>query len=693
MADDLQTFLTDLMQEVAATATASGSLTRTVLVENLAGRLVEGEEFQDWTPCFFEGRGSRNRWLGLDGYSTDDLELDGALTVLIAIQRDEATVQVLSTSDVNAAFGRAVSFVTEARDKALYEDLEPSTPAADFAQTIRNAKDLLQTLRVIVLSNGSLGPRFREVERTALGAMRVELHIWDLARFQKLAATGGHEPIELDVGGMVNGGIPALPAGIGTAEYGAYLCVVPGAFLADVYEEYGSRVLEGNVRSFLSARGNVNKGLRTTILSRPREFFAFNNGITATAARVDLAETGYIVGIRDLQIVNGGQTTASLYNARKKDKASLGEIFVQMKLSVLPPELALAMVPEIARYANTQNKVSEADLFANHPFNRRVEEISRRLWAPARPGSQQMTRWFYERARAQFQTEQLKLTDAGRRAFLLQNPKDQVVTKTDLAKFENTWMKLPHVVSTGAQKNFLRYAERIGGDYESRPADFNERWFRHLVAKAIIFRSTERLVSEARWYSNAYRANVVTYAISRLVLMVEEEFPEHALDLDLIWKSQRIPDVVASQLGLIGKAVLGVLTSPPVEGANVTEWAKKEACWKRVASIAVDAVAGFEHCLKGVEDEREEAREARGQEREEGAISLQIEALRRGQNGYWRRAREWPASKRVLSPLEFQIVGTAAQRGPRWVPSDAQARHLVAAARKLEEEGFESEGS
>src|SRR5207237_44265 len=138
-------------------------------------------------------------------------------------------------------------------------------------------------------------------------------------------------------------------------------------------------------------------------------------------------------------------------------------------------------------------------------------------------------------------------------------------------KFENTWMQLPHLVSTGAQKNFLKYAERVGEEYEKHPDEFNERWFRHLVAKAILFHSTERIVSDASWYNNAYRANVVTYAIARLVLLIEQKFPGQVLDLDQVWKAQSIADPIRVQLESIGEVVLGVLTSPPVEGANVTE--------------------------------------------------------------------------------------------------------------------------
>jgi hypothetical protein len=689
VADDLGRFFTDLMQEVTASASANGEFTRTALVENLAGRLVESEELQDWVPSYYDGRGYRNRPLGLDGYSVDELELDGTLQILVAEYRDGPGPQVLDTADVIGALRRGVNFIVDACAGRLHEELEPSTPAADLARLAYEARAMIRKLRVVVVSNASLGTRYREVQRNSIDSMRVELHIWDLARFQKLAAGGGREEIDVDVTALVPEGLPALPAGIGDAEYGAYLCVVPGGVLADVYREYGSRILEGNVRAFLSARGNVNKGIRRTILNHPDQFFAFNNGITATATKVETGPTGRIIRIRDLQIVNGGQTTASLYNARERDKASLAAVFVQMKLSVLAPDVALRMIPEISRYANTQNKVSEADLFANHPFNRRVEEISRQIWAPSRTGSRQMTHWFYERARAQYQTEQIKLAPAQRKVFVLQNPKDQMITKTDLAKFENTWRKLPHLVSTGAQKNFLKYAEVVSAEYDAHPADFNERWFQHLVAKAILFSSCERIVSTAPWYTNAYRANIVTYAVARLRKFIEDEFPALVLDLDKIWKGQRLPDPVAAQLARTAEVAHGILVAPPAEGSNVTEWAKKERCWQAVVEARVDPVRDLEDALKAADQETGDRRRARWWAREDDAIGAQVEVMRRMEADYWKRALAWPDTNRHLSSVELEILRIAVRGGARWVPTDAQARRLMAAARKLELEGFE----
>src|SRR5262249_48381409 len=154
-------------------------------------------------------------------------------------------------------------------------------------------------------------------------------------------------------------------------------------------------------------------------------------------------------------------TTASLALAKRKDKASLDDVFVQMKLLVLPGDRAASLIPDIAKFANSQNKINDADFFSNHPYHIRLEEFSRRMWAPAVHGAQHQTHWFYERARGQYLNEQAKLTKAERKRFQLQNPRDQLLTKTDVAKLENTWRGLPHKVSLGAQKNFRDFAEWI----------------------------------------------------------------------------------------------------------------------------------------------------------------------------------------------------------------------------------------
>ncbi|MBI5258363.1 MAG: AIPR family protein [Burkholderiales bacterium] len=689
MAQTIEEFHAALMAEIEADAVARGEHTRTVLVEELATRLVVGQEIQGWEPAYHDGKGSRSRNIGVDGYSVDEVALDGTLHVLIAELASPETVESIGATGVRAALSRASYFVEDAISGRLTELLEPSTPAADFANQVEGIWERIKTVRIHLLTNALLGQRFREVDVNSIKGVAVELNVWDLERFYQMAQTGGREVVDIDLIEFAPEGLPALPASIGDTGYQSYLCVVPGRLLADIYERYGSRLLEGNVRAFLTARGNVNKGIRTTIMHRPDRFFAFNNGITATATGVDFVEDGGSCRLRrvsDLQIVNGGQTTASLFNTRRNDRASLAQVFVQMKLSVLPVEVAEDMIPEISRYANTQNSVSAADLFANHPFHRRVEELSRRLVAPPRHGSLQPTHWFYERARSQYQTEQLKLTEGGKRQFLAKNPRDQVITKTDLAKYENSWAMLPHKVSAGAQKNFVEYASAVREQYRNRPDDFNDRWFQHMVVKAILFKACEKLVSKATWYPGGYRANIVTYGVARLAKLVADGYPGQVLDLDRIWRLQRMPDAVADQLELCAAAACRAIIDPQSNIRNITEWAKREQCWREACRQSVPALPALEAWLKPADDEAAEQQQARKEAKEQSAAEAEVEVVTLAEAGYWRRLYDHPKTQGLLSGIEHDILRKAAlQLG--WVPSDAQARKLLAARARLEEEG------
>jgi len=294
---------------------------------------------------------------------------------------------------------------------------------------------------------------------------------------------------------------------------------------------------------------------------------------------VDLPNGGQgIAEIRDLQIVNGGQTTASLYQAVRKDKADISGIYVQTKLTVVNRDRMDEIVPLISRYANNQNKVNEADFSANDPFHIRVEELSRTIWAPAVDGTQRQTRWFYERARGQYaDAKNRESTPAKQKAFMLTHPNAQKFTKTDLAKFEHTWDQRPYVVSLGAQKNFAKFT--VGLAEKSRPEP-DEIYFIHLIAKAILFKSTEKIVGNEKF--GGYRANIVTYTLAYLSYKMQQD-----IDLDNIWKQQSLAPSLQQAIQVISREVHQVITNPP-DGRNVTEWCKKESCWKAIQKIPTD---------------------------------------------------------------------------------------------------------
>ena len=236
--------------------------------------------------------------------------------------------------------------------------------------------------------------------------------------------------------------------------------------LARIYGEHGQRLLERNVRAFLQAKGKINKGLQKTLKEEPHRFLAYNNGLCCTAASVEVEskKDGHVrlKSVSDFQIVNGGQTTASIYHAFKREQTDISGVVVQVKLTVLTnPERVADIVPLISKYANSQNKVNAADFSANGRFQLDLEKLSRTVWAPAVSGLDRGAHWYYERARGSYLDDKMRQgTPARIRDWEKQNPATQKFTKTDLAKYEQTWAALPHLVCRGAEKNFLQLAQR-----------------------------------------------------------------------------------------------------------------------------------------------------------------------------------------------------------------------------------------
>ena len=653
-----------------------------------AARLQEANVIDDFVSCFFKGSGERKRSLEVDGYCFDDI--DDSLSLFIADYRGFASDAKLTRTESNLVFGKLKSFLADSLSGKVIRTIEDSHPAHGLALDIFQKKRSLTRVKLYIITDSVMSDRIKDLPEDTLESLICEYHIWDMTRFHRAASSpSGAEELEVDFSFMPGGGVPSLNASVHSDEYQAYLCVLPAKVLADTYDRYGSRLLEGNVRSFLSNKAKVNRAIRQTIITAPSMFFAYNNGIACTASSVEAIRRDGLVLITkaiDLQIVNGGQSTASLSNARRHDKANLDGIFIQMKLSVVPPEISGDVVPAISRCANSQNKVSDADFFSNHEFHRRLESFSRKIWAPATNGAQHETHWFYERARGQYLNEQSKLSKRDRDRFVLQNPRDQLVTKTDLAKFENSWRQLPHDVSLGAQKNFAAYSKFAEPEWAKNADQFNDLFFKEAMARSCLFRATEKLVSDEPWYPGGYRANIVAYTVARLARFIEDQLPDSRLDFGQIWAKQRVGPAVLKQLSLIGKAVSGVITSPPSGFSNVGEWCKKEACWTQVCKVEVVMAEGLQNELVMKDYDTSRKRSSVQDQRLSNGIERQALVLSLGAE-YWKQLLQWSVRKGLLTPDEQSIVKVATAM-PSRLPSDKQAWRLVDIKDRVETEGF-----
>ena len=330
--------------------------------------------------------------------------------------------------------------------------------------------------------------------------------------------------------------------------------------------------------------------------------------------------------------------------------------------------------------------MNAADFFANHPFHVRVEEFSRRIFAPSPDGSFCESKWYYERARGQYQDARALLTGAQRRKFDTEYPKQQLISKTDLAKVLNPWRGHPDIVSKGSQKNFAEFATETGRDWIKQSDSFNEAFYMHAIAKAIVFRETEKIVSEQPCYEGGgIRSRVVPYAIARLAHDAEKG--GRFVDFERIWRTQQLDFNLANLLTIASEAVYSIIMGVASEIPNPLEWAKQQACWNRVQSLRIDWPDDWQDALLTGEDQKETKRSAVKDQRMLNGIEAQTVVVKAGRD-FWISAREWGSAKRVLTATEVGILDVAASV-PARIPSEKQSLRALESLRKLHAEGFQ----
>lgn len=685
MDSTIDEFFHDFRQDLLLGAEVNGRFQLEEFMEVIASELVETGFIEGFDYCHYRAQ----RGIRVDGSWFND---EGVLNLFVADFEQRAELASLTRRDIDSAFKRVSSFFEASADRNLAEDIEVTSPEYDLARQIADRRGSISSLNLILFSERTLSGAVQDLPDGEVAGVPASYHVWDISRLHRQRTSRSHkEPLDIDFKKMFGDGVACLPACLSNDVYKSYLMVMPADALATLYGKFGARLLEQNVRTFLQARGNVNKGIRATIMNEPGMFFAYNNGITATAQSIDTEESDFglkVTRIVDLQIVNGGQTTASLFHTRKRDGADLSHIFVQMKLSVIDSQENEMIVPKISEYANTQNRVNAADFFSNHPFHGRMEEFSRRIWAPAQKGSLRETHWFYERVRGQYADAQSNLTSAEKRRFLAEYPKQQMFTKTELAKFENVWDDHPMWVNRGSQKNFVRYAERIGKEWEKSSDAFNEFYFKRVVARGLIFRTTERIVSSQSWYNGGYRANIVAYTLALLADIAKRR--SGSVDFMEVWRTQTVGPVLNESIALVSDAVNDDITRPADGVSNISEWCKKEACWTRMMSRieAIEAAlpAAFYDHLVSLGDLEETMRSAKRAQKVDNGIEAQKKVLAVSASE-WARINRSMLERNLLTPKEVGVLKVAMQI-PLKLPTEKQSMVLLEILHKGQIEGI-----
>lgn len=570
--------------------------------EHVSELLSEAGILDDVQYCPYR---NTRKGMRLDGYSWNALEKT-ICGIIVNFTNEVDLIETLTNTQIKDISRRVTKFFEGSVDKKFINNLEVTDPGKIAADEISHYIDDAIKIKVVIFTDQQLSTRVKKLSIDEILEKDTSIEIWDIERLKELSQSDGDsEEFTVNIKAL-GGELKVLPANDLENGVSTYLGIMPGTLLSDIYDEFGQRLLESNVRTFLDFRAGTNKGMRKSLLTEPERFFAYNNGLTVTATAIQTEVVNgqtVVTELENMQIVNGGQTTASIYfSPRDKGKLKgedreysyseidLSKVFVQMKLTVVgEKETADILKSNIATFANSQNSIQQSDLVSNHPFHTNIETRSRKQLMPAGETGFP-TKWFYERARGQYSTQLRAMSTSRQNKFIAEYPKNQVFTKTDMAKYENTWRMNPYEVKRGAQANLKLLGQSILKEFEQDEDEFGAVFFNDLVAKMILFKAVDYAIPRSNWYKaeKGFKAEIVTYTISLLrhVLINDKQ----DINLTRIYQNQKVSDSLLDFIVNLAELVRCNLTDANFRNgvANPSEFAKSEKGWIRYQTMEVD---------------------------------------------------------------------------------------------------------
>lgn len=527
-----------------------------------------------------------NANLRLSGFATSE-DAD-QLDLFVSLYDGATTITSVPDADTKTAAEQCLRFLTKCAEGKLSRTMDESNDAYELALIIQESYSNLEQVRIYVLTDRQAKSKMFKAREVS--GKTVKLEVMDIERlFRHLSEGKPRDELVVNFEDVCGGALPCVYVPGEGSGYDYALTVIPAEALRLLYERYGARLLEANVRSFLNVTGKVNKGIRDTLHNNPERFMAYNNGIVVVADEATLGRTADdgagISSLKGMQIVNGGQTTASIYFTKKKSPdTDLRRVRVPAKIVVLKSNDTMAeesLISDISRFANSQNSVKQSDLSANKPFHVELEKLALSTFCPDGVG-----RWFYERAAGSYNTMLAREGTTPARLKHLKNvvtPPSRKITKTDMAKFVNTWNKRPDLVSLGAQKNFEKFMAMFTEAEGQPPIPLpNSDWFKAAIAQAIVFKKATSIV---RPMFPAFQGNIATYLVSLVADRLGDK-----IDLNVIWSRQDISEQLKQHLRIWAAEVSDVLHQTS-RGRMISEWAKKSECWEAIRSATYSPVS------------------------------------------------------------------------------------------------------
>ncbi len=599
---------------------------------------------------------------------------------LFYIERADTLVGKINNNRVQQGFNYLMRFYNEAMAGFLLKEgeKEENSEIAQITELIQSTKGKISQLRIYLLTDGLTDPSAvpASVESDEDNFV-IEFNVWDMQRiYQQHNIRAGKEKVEIDFPTTYNTELQCLKMSDQNPFVDAYLAIIPGKTLAKIYKQYQQILLEKNVRTFLQFKGKVNKEIRRTLREQPDMFFSYNNGISTTASGIELKEVDgvlYITRLFDWQIVNGGQTTASIAASITDREVDLSKVYVPMKISVIrDTSHSDEIVKAISTSANSQTAIKSSDFSANEPFLIDLENFSRSEWVP-NGKSKPICKWYFERTRGQYFDQLAQLSGFNEKSFRTEYPKSQRITKTDVAKYENAWRQRPYDVCRGAEQNYKLYVTDIKRD---KPV-VTAAYYKRIIAEGILFNTIDSIVRSKSL--GGYKANMNAYIMSAISVLSDEN-----LDMTYIWENQKVQQVVVDKIEELIPLVWMHLTgaSSGSQMQNVGEWSKRIDCWNKL-KLKLGDIDKFDDELlqKEINEDGSYLNETQQNRiKEAEAYSPQ----------FWFALANWAKVNNMLTPIDRKAAfnfGTMRSRG-RAFASLKQAMYALRIANTAKEQGF-----
>ena len=749
---DFLEYQKDYIQQLNDDAQINGTDAEDEFISRSISVMLDYDEFQDPVQMYFGKAGRNRRFMQINGYDFD--ESDQSMTLFISDFENSDNPSNLTSAMVDTLYWRMYYFLDEIYNGNITDYCDEYDDCVDFARLFKKKMSAGPTdtetpilkIRFVILTDRKLDTKLmdsdlfsqstsrkggkkkkttkpsKKIKKEFFDGRPLEIDLWDIERFYSLESSSSNEPVVIDFEEDFNShGIPCIKCDIGdNLGYSAYIGVIPGKLLADIYVEYGSKVLEGNVRAFLGtgARKGVNRGIRNTINNEPEKFFTYNNGIAVTAAEVDtdiIDGQVYITGITDIQIINGGQTTATLAETLLKKTTDLSGVFVPAKITVVEDrERELEdgtkfydeMVGNIARYANSQNKVTAADLFSNNPYHVWMEQTSKKVLAP--PVLYNIpTGWYYERSRKkytrEYEQERVKGGKIAADRFRKKYPKSQVLDKEKLAMYLTTKDCKPYIVSKGKNYVFKYFADNINNSFTTKREGYNDLYFKHAIAAAILFRSVDKYLEDNKdsaqrptgfWYKiGGYKSDIVPYSIAKILNSLPAG---KSIDWNMIWEKQAISPAFMKEIEIVTKMTNDFITDS--HGKIVHEYCKDEKTWEKYKTVTyrpsqrfIDELISEGDLEKEKKDAKKDAKETLGLQNLVDLFKIDIRT--------WQTIRKEGLERKLITYQEGTAVRDviamiskgalpSGKNGKLSPKNEQMVRNALSAKEKVEAEGL-----